>query len=75
MVTWWVDYSFTYEYFDTEENAWIEYEDFDAGRFHCLKKHIPGAVTAQVEKDLEGEQYRNLKVKINDSYQTTDVEV
>ena len=49
--------------------------DLDAGRFHCLKKHILGAVTSQVEKDLEGEQYRNLKVKINDSYQTTDVEV
>lgn len=52
MVTYWVDYSFTYEYFDTEENDWVEYEDFDAGRFHCLKKHILGAVRSQIEKDL-----------------------
>ena len=42
MVTYWVDYSFTYEYFDTDENDWMECEDFDADRFHCLKKHILG---------------------------------
>lgn len=75
MVTYWVDYCFTYEYFDDEEYDWQKFEDFGSGRFHCLRKHIPGAVFEHVAKELEGEKYRNLKVTINDFYITTDFEV
>lgn len=52
------------------------YEDFDTQRFNCLKKDIKKTVTEHIEEiELKGEKYRNLKVKIDDFYQTTTEEI
>lgn len=76
MNTWWVDYTFEYEYFDNETGEWEQYCDCDAGRFHCTKKNIKEEVTKHiVTYELQDEQYRNLLVTINDKYITTDCEV
>lgn len=74
--SWWVSYSWEYECFDNEENEWEKYEDFDAGRFNCQKKDIKKTVTEHIKEiELQDEQYRNLKVKIDDSYMTTTEEI
>ena len=74
--TWWVDYSWEYEYFDEDTQNWERWEDGDSGRFCCLKKDIKKAVKDHIENyELEGERYRNLKVTINDQYMTTPHEV
>lgn len=74
--SWWVSYSFKYEYFDSEENEWFEYEDFDSRRFDCQKKDIKKAVTEHIKEfELKGEEYRNLKVHIQDFYMTTTEEI
>lgn len=74
--SWWVSYSWEYEYFDSEENDWLKYDDFDSRRFDCLKKDIKKTVTEHIKKyELQGEEYRNLKVHIHDFYMTTTEEV
>jgi hypothetical protein len=73
--TWWVEYSCRYSHYDIQEKKWCEENDFDAGRFHCLKKDIPNEVRKVVEEDLEGETYKNLTISIDDQYITTDYEV
>lgn len=74
--SWLVSFSWTYEYFSVEEGEWFEYEDFDAQRFDCQKKDIKKVVTEHIEKnELQGEKYRNLKVKIDDFYKTTTEEI
>ena len=37
-VTYWVEYTYKYKYWDSEENDWFDYEDCEARRFHCQKK-------------------------------------
>jgi hypothetical protein len=74
--TWWVEYQYNYEFQDFETNEYIKEEDFDSGRFKCLKKDIPNEVKEYVEKyDLYGEKYRNLQIKILDKYITSDCEL
>lgn len=73
--TWWVSYSFKYSYYDSEEKEWFEESDFDAGRFHCLKKDIPKEVRKTIEEGLVGETYKDLIITISDQYITTDFEV
>ena len=73
--TWWVDYSYDYEFWDEEEKDWVMCSDFDAERFHCPKKDIMKCVKERAEEELKYDKYRNLKVKINDQYITTDCEV
>ena len=76
MNTWWVDYTFEYEYYDSETGEWESYCDYDAGRFKCTKKEIKKNVKKHIETyELQGEQYKNLVVTINDQYITTDCEV
>lgn len=76
MNTWWVDYAFKYEYYDIETGKWESYHDFDARRFHCIKKDIKKKVKEYIETyELQGEKYKNLVVTINDQYITTDCEV
>ena len=74
--SWWVAFSWTCECFCEEDNEWCEYDDFDTQRFNCLKKDIKKTVTEHIEEiELKGEKYRNLKVKIDDFYQTTTEEI
>ncbi len=74
--TWWVEYYYTYEFKDFETNDWIEDESFCSGRFKCLKKDIPNEVKKYVEEiELCGEEYRNLQIKIEDKYITSDCEL
>lgn len=74
--SWWVDYTWQYEYFDKEANEWQFSFDNDAQRFNCKKKDIKKDVTEYIKKyELAGEQYRNLTVTINDCYITTAAEL
>ena len=74
--SWWVSYTWEYEYLDEETGQWESYCDYDSGRFDCPKKDIKKTVTKHIEEvELIGEKYRNLNVTINDSYMTTTVEI
>ena len=76
MNTWWVDYTFEYEYYDSETGTWESYCDYGAERFTCTKKELKKKVRDYVESyELQGEKYKNLVVTINDRYITTDCEV
>ena len=77
MNTYWVDYSYTFECKDPEDEEWYEYEGGDAGRFQCQKKNIKKEVEKQVifDEGLNMEEYRNLKITIVDYYITTDCEI
>ena len=75
LTTWWVEFSYSYEYYDEEENKWFKENEFDAQRFTCKKDTIKENVEAWVIEELEFEDYKNLKIKITDFYPTTDSEV
>ena len=48
--TWWVEFTYTYEYWDYDSQTWCSEESYDAGRFHCLKKDIKKEVE-EMEND------------------------
>ena len=74
--SWWVEYSFTYEYWDdVDYDEWIPMEDYDSGRFNCRKFEIKRQVKRHIEDLLANVDFRKLKVKINDCYMTTTTEV
>ena len=73
--TWYVGYTYGYEYFDTEENDWLYTNGIEACRFRCLKKDIRREVEKAIRESLEGERIRNLKFDIYEQYITTDCEV
>ena len=75
-VTYWVEYTFKYKYWDCVENEWYEEEDFDARRFHCPKKDIKKEVKKAVmeELELQGDKFKDIVIEITDSYITTDSE-
>lgn len=68
-MTYWVEYEYSYK-INGEECEYI-----DSGRFHCRKKDIKKKVESNVMSELRYEHYSDLKVKINDFYQTTDSEL
>ena len=73
--SWWVSYSWSYAWFDSEHNEMDLYDDFDEGRFYCQKKDIKKEVRKKVEEELSDIQYCNLKITIDDYYMTTTEEV
>ena len=73
--TWWVSYSWTYEWFEEESGEWILDRNIEAERFYCKKKDIKKEVEKKAVESLNGLKYRNLEVTINDCYKTTIVEV
>ena len=73
--SWWVSYTWEYEYLNRDEAKWESYCDYDSGRFDCRKKDIKKTVTEYVKNLLYFEKYRNLNVTINDAYMTTTEEV
>lgn len=73
--SWWVSYSWSYVWFDSEHNEMDLYDDFDEGRFYCQKKDIKKEVRKKVEEELSDTQYCNLKITIDDCYMTTAEEV
>ena len=72
---WYVAYSWTYEWLETEEGQWIKDRHFDGRRFYCLKKDIKAEVKRAIERELKGLQYRNLEFTIDDQYITTAEEI
>jgi len=74
--SWFVSFSWKYEYFDEDENEWLEDDYFSARRFDCNKKDIKKVVTKYIEEyELQDERYRNLTVEISDFYKTTTEEL
>ena len=73
--SWWVSYSWTYEWFEEESGEWISNEDFEAERFYCKKKEIKSVAKEKAIEAIDGLKYRNLKVNINDYYITTTEEL
>lgn len=76
-VTYWVEYTFKYKYYDSVDKEWYEDEDFDARRFHCPKKEIKNEVRNAVmeELELQGDKFKDVIIQITDYYLTTDEEV
>lgn len=69
MKTYWVSYTYTYKYFGDA------FDDSGSGRFKCLKKNIPEEVKKRIiEEDLD-EFATDLKIDIEDAYETTEYEV
>ena len=73
--TYCVKYSYEYDWHNALDNHWGLIDDFDSGRFKCLKKYVLSEVEKAVNNKLEGDTYKNLKIKITDKYITTDCEV
>lgn len=73
--TYWVSYIYSYEYWDEEEQKWNSEEMVDSERFKGPKRSIRKTVEETICKELDGETYRNLKIKVIDMYLTTDHEV
>lgn len=74
--SWWVSYSWKYEWLDSGDGKWIVLDDHNAQRFYCRKRDIRKTVTEHIEEfELQGEKYRNLEVTIDDIYMTTPVEI
>lgn len=74
--SWWVQYSWECEYFSDEINGWFSDHDSGAMRLACPKKDIKKRITEHIiGEELWSEEYRNLKVKINDCYMTTPTEI
>lgn len=74
-VTYWVEYTFKYKFWDEGENDWCDEESVDAERFHCPKKDIKSEVRKAVLADLEFEKIKDLKIDIIDYYITSDCEL
>ncbi len=76
--TYWVEFEWNYEVDDREAGGWVSDYDYDACRFNCLKKDIPKEVEKYVKEEMDHTfrlgEYRNLSIKITDSYITTDDE-
>lgn len=72
---WFVSYSWTYEWLEEESGEWIADRDFNTERFCCQKKDIKKVATQKAIESMDGLKYRNLVVKINDSYMTTTEEL
>ena len=66
--TWFVEYTYRYDYYDEEENKWFKEEGTDAKSFECLKADIKKCIEYDICEDLEGTDYRNLKITIIDQY-------
>ena len=73
--SWWVNYAWAYDWFDSEHHEMEHDDDFDEGRFYCQKKDIKKEVRKRVEEELSDTQYCNLKITIDDYYMTTAEEV
>ena len=69
------EYSYEYDWHNALDNHWELIDDFDSGRFKCLKKYVLSEVEKAVNNKLKGDTYKNLKIKITDKYITTDCEV
>lgn len=74
-VTYWVGYTYTYEFRDASFEEWETYEDCDACRFACRKKDIPKRVRERIMEELRYETIRNLTINIYEQYPTTDCEL
>lgn len=72
---WWVSYSWTYEWLEEESGEWISDRDFESERFYCQKKDIQKEALKKAIESMDGLKYRNLEVRIDDSYMTTPGEV
>ena len=71
--TYYVQYKFSYEYFDTQENAWIPSTDFDYRIVSdTLKRDIPKKVKDDVLYDMRNDEIRGFKFEITEIYQTSD---
>ena len=75
-VTWWVSFSYTYEYLDGN-GEWDSDSGCDACRFLCREEEIEKKVTEYVKEELDydSDDIRNIKIEIEDHYITTDYEV
>jgi hypothetical protein len=74
MYTYWVDYEYSYYYL--EDGNW----NYDFGgngqRFQCRKKEIKKEIEKYLrEEEFLGTEIKDVKIRIIDSYITTDCEV
>lgn len=74
--TYWVQYHFTCQIWDYEDEEWSPHADFDSWRFTCLKRDIKNKVTEYIRNNLLNcEKIKDLQVSIDKAYVTTDYEV
>lgn len=75
-VTWWVSFTYNYEYLECD-GKWESDSSSDARRFLCREEDIEKKVMEYVKEDLDYDNgdIRNIKIKIEDHYITTDYEV
>ena len=73
--SWWVSYSWTYEWLEEESGELVSDRDFESERFYCNKKDIKKEAEKKAVESMNGLKYRNLEVTINDCYITTTEEI
>ena len=79
-VTWWVEYTYKYRWWDYDERLWQEEEDSNAQRFFCREEEINDKVRMDIcdeigEEDAEDSDVRLISFDVYDHYITTDYEV
>ena len=79
-VTWWVEYTYKYRWWDYDERLWQEEEDSNAKRFFCREEEINDKVRMDIcdeigEEDAEDSDVRLISFDVYDHYITTDYEV
>lgn len=74
-MTYWVEYTYSYMFYNDAEDTWELYEDSDSHRVHCRKADIKKTIRKQLETGLQYETYKKLEIVIVDLYETTDCEV
>jgi hypothetical protein len=73
--TWWVEYTYKYEYWDWDENEWLEVEDCKAERIKCQEKELEKRVERLIQEELRDERYQKMDFTIEEYYITTDYEM
>ena len=79
-VTWWVEYTYKYRWWNYDERLWQEEEDSNAQRFFCREEEINDKVRTDIcdeigEEDAEDSDVRLISFDVYDHYITTDYEV
>ena len=73
-LTWWIEFEYSYEIL--YNGKYLKEENHDSGLFVCPKKDMQKAIRNKLINDeFNGCDIKNLEIKIDICYPTTDFEI
>lgn len=73
-LTWWIEFEYSYEIL--YNGKYLKEENHDSGRFMCPKKDMQKAIRNKLINDeFNGCDIKNLEIKIDICYPTTEFEI